>query len=257
MSLLKQLKQCSLPQLKDWMSARLEGLAACPHPLRKCCCQHPPAALLGASVLWGSVLMDSDSYSGIKETNFPEQFPWSWFPVWVQHKPQTACTVPLIAVYIFLHLFLWLLGHPGPRKVWGTQTLCLGSHCPAAQDPWLVRAPAVTPNPSSDTEHRLVSLSFCGKCLCSSTAPPKPRLLSAVPVDTTHTQEQTGSCPGQLLMPSQAFPHPVCDHREHPDRDLPEGKLPDKLQSDKAFTRMKTDGNEQVLHVISFCFLSQ
>lgn len=50
-------------------------------------------------MLWGSVLMDSDSFPGIKETNFPAQFLWSWFPVWIQHKSQSACTVPLIPVW--------------------------------------------------------------------------------------------------------------------------------------------------------------
>lgn len=64
-----------------------------------CCCQHPPAALPGASLLWGSVLMDSDSFPAIKETNFPVQFPWSWFPVWIQHKSLSACTVPLTPVW--------------------------------------------------------------------------------------------------------------------------------------------------------------
>lgn len=147
MSLLKQLKQSSLPQLKDWMSARLEGLAACPHPLRKCCCQHPPAALLGARVLWGSVLMDSDSYSGIKETNFPEQFPWSWFPVWVQHKPQTACTVPLIAVYIFLHLFFMAFGPSRAQKGVGNTNPLLGESLPCCTGPVARQSPCSDPKP--------------------------------------------------------------------------------------------------------------
>lgn len=69
-----------------------------------CCCQHPPAALLGASMLWGSVLMHSESFSAAEDTNFPVQFPWPWFPVWVQHKSLSACTGPLIPVWSHCHL---------------------------------------------------------------------------------------------------------------------------------------------------------
>lgn len=86
---IKGLDECKAR--RDWLPALILW--------QGCCCQHPPAALLGASLLWGCVLMDS-----VEETNFPVQFPWSWFPVWVQHKSLSACTVPLIPVWSYCHL---------------------------------------------------------------------------------------------------------------------------------------------------------
>lgn len=151
-------------------------------PRQGCCCQHPPAALLRASVLRGSVLMDSASFTAVEETNFPVQLPWSWFPVRVQHKSLSAGTVPLIPAWSHCCLCciwnIFFMAFRSQKEAEKTKPPFCWESLPYCTGP-------VTANPSSDTE--LMSLSCPGlwvrvlssECLSSSAAPPKPRPLSA------------------------------------------------------------------------------